>query len=233
MDTVSSPTAARADHIPQLHHRAADARLDRPERLVETLCDVRLGHRGKEREFTYLEQVLRELLKRLAYQLARLHRRDRIEGTLAIELLENFRLAMHVVLEPIAALCRAQTIHGLVASERHRPGQRFTEGRIIKGRLFPDLEEDILQHVLGGYLIQHAISRGKQEDRKPIVKLLETTAVALTDPFRKLDLGFAFFGLIRFHTVFKRIIATGLRCEAVSRRPSAKQNELLRYSVTR
>src|SRR5271170_7417453 len=115
MDTVSSPTAARADHIPQLHHRAADAPLDRFERLVETLCDVRLGHREKEREFTYLAQVLRELLKRLAYQLARLHRRDRIEGTLAIELFENFRLAMHVVLEPIAALCRAQAIDGLVA----------------------------------------------------------------------------------------------------------------------
>ena len=233
MDTVSSPPAALqlgADHIPQLHHRAADARLDRPERLVETLCDFRLGHRGKEREFDHLALVLRELLNRLAYQLARLHRRDRIEGTLAVELLENFRLALHVVLEPIAALCRAQAIDGLVASERHRPGQRFAEGRIIKGRLFPDLDEDILQHVLGGYLIvQHAISRGKQEARKPIVKLLETPAVALTDPFQKLDLGFEFFCVIRFHScVQKNNRDRSAMRSGFSVVRSAKQNELLR-----
>jgi hypothetical protein len=203
MGIASSPPAplqCRIDQVPQLHHPAADARLDCPERLVEMLGDFRLCHRGKEREFDHLALILRQLHHCLAYQLARFRRRDRIEGIPRVELLETFRFSLHVVLQSITALRRTQAIDGLVPSERYRPGQRFPEGRIVKGRLFPNLDEDILQHVLGCHpIVQHPKSRGKQGARKSIVKLLETPAVALTDPLQKLDLDFEVFRVIRFH----------------------------------
>jgi hypothetical protein len=65
---------------------------------------------------------------------------------------------------------------------------------------WPDLDKDILQHLFGGHLaVQHPISRRKQGARKPIVEFLETQAIALSDPFQKLDFGFEFFCVIRFH----------------------------------
>ena len=72
------------------------------------------------------------------------------------------------------------------AQQRDRPGQRLADGRIIKGCLFPDLDEDVLQHFLGRRLvIQQPISRGKQEPGKPIVELLETQAIALAGGWDK------------------------------------------------
>ena len=130
-----APLQCRIDQVPQLHHPAADARLDRPERLVEMLCDFRLCHRGKKREFDHLALIPRQLRNCLAYQLARFRRRDRIECIPVVELLETFRFSLQVVLQPITALRGTQAIDGLVPSERYRPGQRFAEGRIIKGRL--------------------------------------------------------------------------------------------------
>ena len=71
----------RANHIPQRHHSATDARFDRAERRIEMFSDFRLRHRRKERELECLALVLRELLNGIPHQFAGLHRRDRVERT--------------------------------------------------------------------------------------------------------------------------------------------------------
>jgi hypothetical protein len=76
-----------------------------------------------------------------------------------------------------------------IAREGDGPGKRFAALGIVERRFFPDLHEDILQHIFrGSGLFKTRYAVEKRTPEKPLVELLETLPVALSGALEKLDL---------------------------------------------
>jgi hypothetical protein len=88
-------------------------------------------------------------------------------------------------------LGRAQPIDGFVASQRYHPGDRLAAGGIVERGFLPNLEKNLLQHVLGRFLVvEHAKGDGKEHARDAIVESCKALPIALPNSAHEIDLGF-------------------------------------------
>ncbi len=107
---------------------------------------------------------------------------------MVVEFLAHLRLQLDVLVELAAPFGGANDVDRPMPGERDRPGHRFASGRIVERRFFPDLDEDLLEHIFRGLLVaEQTVGNREENARKTIVELLETRSIALADAAEKLD----------------------------------------------
>ena len=80
------------------------------------------------------------------------------------------------------SLTRAEPVNGVVARDRHGPGERAADGFIKAARFVPDSQKDFLQDILRlPRIVEQANCESMEQFRVAIVKFGKSFAVALGD----------------------------------------------------
>ena len=159
----------------------------------------------KERQLKRLALIFREFSHRCVHQLAYFISRHRFgqDSTPSSVWVLLALAAGYPASRPAAASHVVDRSRGCVSALP--PTSSACPARDQQWCFLPDLDEDVLQHILCGVLIiQYAVSYREQDLGKAIVKLLKTRTISVADSPQQLDFAGEFFPRIGFHNQRRR-----------------------------